>query len=353
MRPIKLSTTEISESSMPYIIAEIGVNHENSMETAMRLVEEAKVGGAHAAKFQTYKADLITMRDSPAYWDKSEEPADSQHELFSKYDVFGPAEYKSLAEHCRYVGIDFMSTPFDLQAVDDLNSIVDVFKVASADITNIPLLRKIGCAGKPVIMSTGASNMEEIDRGLVELESAGATNVVILHCILNYPTDDANANLRMIQHLRDRYSEYWVGISDHTRPSTDNLASIIAYTLGARVIEKHFTHNKLLQGNDHYHAMDKYDLSRLVKALEITRTLLGKSSSKFSLDSEGPARLYARRGICVVSDLLAGHVIMESDLICLRPVTGISAEHWDEVVGQTLTKSVAKGEALSWECISH
>jgi len=353
MKPIKLSATEISDSSMPYIIAEIGVNHENSMETAMRLIEEAKDGGAHAAKFQTYKADLITMRDSPAYWDQSEEPADSQHELFSKYDLFGREEYKALAEHCRYVGIDFMSTPFDLQAVDDLNLIVDVFKVASADITNIPLLRKIGRTGKPVILSTGASNVEEIDRAIAEIENAGATNVVVLHCILNYPTDDTNANLSMIQHLRDRYSEYWVGISDHTRPSKDNLASIIAYTLGARVIEKHFTHNKLLQGNDHYHAMDKHDLARLVAALEIARALLGSSSSKYALDSEGPARLYARRSICVIKDLPVGHSITESDLICLRPMAGIPAEHWDEVVGQTLVRSVSEGAALEWEFLTH
>jgi N-acetylneuraminate synthase len=348
MKPTRLGAFEISEFSLPYIIAEIGVNHENSLDTAIRLINEAKQGGAHAAKFQTYRADLIAMKDSPAYWDQAEEPANSQHELFQRYDSFGPNEYAQLAAHCAKSGIDFMSTPFDLQAVEDLDPLVDVFKIASADITNIPLLRRVGSKRKPVILSTGASRIDEIDRGLAELERAGAGEVLLLHCILNYPTDDANANLRMLMHLRDHYPKSWVGLSDHTRPSHDNIAAVIAYSLGARVIEKHFTHDKTLPGNDHYHAMDMHDLERMVATLECTRGLLGASTSKLPLETEEPARMYARRGICASRDLRAGQVLTESDLICLRPVAGIAADAWDAVVGSTLTRDIESGTGLLW-----
>lgn len=348
MKPIHLSTTEISDHGLPYVIAEIGVNHEGSMETAFRLIEEAKRGGAHAAKFQTYKADLIAMKQSPAYWDQSEEPADSQHELFLRYDSFSSNDYQQLADHCRKVGIDFMSTPFDLQAVEELDPIVDVFKIASADITNIPLLRRVGATGKPVILSTGASTVEEIDAALAVVSEAGATQIVLLHCILNYPTDEENANLAMIVHLRERYPEAWIGISDHTRPTPDNLALVVSYALGARVIEKHFTHDKSLPGNDHYHAMDMDDLARLITALERTRSLLGTATGKHPLPSEDLARRFARRGICATRNLPEGHVLTEVDLICLRPVTGIPANHWDEVLGRTLSRPVTGGDGITW-----
>lgn len=348
MKPLILSSTKISETSLPYVIAEIGVNHENSLETAIKLIDEAKQGGASAAKFQTYKADLISMTESPAYWDQSEETAKTQHELFQRYDSFGLEQYTILSHHCRKVGIDFMSTPFDLQAVEGLDQLVDVFKIASADITNIPLLRKVGSTRKPVILSTGASNIDEIDRGLKELEQAGSSEVALLHCILNYPTEDYNSNLRMISHLRDRYPDHWVGLSDHTRPSAAHLNIAIAYSLGARIIEKHFTHDKSLPGNDHYHSMDVVDLKRMVEVLEQSRALLGSSTSKRALDSEEPARRFARRGICAAHDLFPGQTLKESDLICLRPVSGVPAEFWDQVVGGVLSGRVYKGEEIQW-----
>jgi sialic acid synthase SpsE len=351
VKPLILSSTEISETSLPYVIAEIGVNHENSIETAIKLIDEAKQGGASAAKFQTYKADLISMTESPAYWDQSEETAKTQHELFQRYDSFGLDQYTILSHHCREVGIDFMSTPFDLQAVESLDQLVDVFKIASADITNIPLLRKVGSTRKPVILSTGASNIDEIDRGLKELVQAGSSEVALLHCILNYPTDDENSNLLMISHLRDRYPDHWVGLSDHTRPSASHLNIAIAYSLGARIIEKHFTHDKSLPGNDHYHSMDVVDLKRMVEVLEHSRALLGSSTSKRALDSEEPARKFARRGICAAKDLPANHVLTESDLICLRPVSGIPAEFWDRVVGRTLVTPVTGSEGIQWNSL--
>lgn len=348
MTEVELGSRGIGSFSAPYIIAEIGVNHENSLPAAFKMIDEAKSGGADAAKFQTYSADLLAMKDSPAYWDRSEEPTATQHELFSKFDSFGPEEYVKLADHCRKVGIDFMSTPFDIESAVLLKELVSVFKVASADITNIPLLRYVGSTNKPVILSTGASTLDEIREGVRELREAGAPDVILLHCILSYPTEECDANLQMVSHLRKSFPDLLVGLSDHTRPTRDHRVSVIAYALGARVIEKHFTLNKNQRGNDHYHSMDTDDLRKLVSNLESARTLLGSSSRKEPIESEALARKHARRSLCASDDLPAGHVVRGSDLIALRPVAGIPASEWDRVVGRELSTAVSRGRALQW-----
>ena len=253
---IKLGDRMVGQTDRPYVIAEIGVNHEGSLATAKLLIESAKRGGADAAKFQTYKAGLIASKFSPSYWDTSKEPTTSQYELFTKYDSFGEAEYKELAMHCKKHDIEFVSTPFDLGAVDMLNPLVRFFKIASADITNPPLLKKVAATGKPVILSTGASNIGEIDAALAILHSAGAKEICLMHCILNYPTRNENAHLGMLDDLRNRYPELLLGYSDHTLPNEQMTSLIAAHLLGAVVLEKHFTLDKTLPGNDHYHAMD-------------------------------------------------------------------------------------------------
>lgn len=352
MNEVELGSRIVGEFTAPYVIAEIGVNHENSLSTAMKMIDEAKRGGADAAKFQTYSAELLAMKDSPAYWDQTEEPTASQYELFSKFDAFGPEEYSQLSEHCRQVGIDFMSTPFDLKSAAFLNDLVQVFKVASADITNIPLLRYVGSLGKPVILSTGAAMLEEVERATSELAQAGAPDVVILQCVLSYPTEDHDANLLMIRHLRRRFPDQIVGLSDHTRPSPDNHVSVIAYALGARVIEKHFTLDKKQSGNDHYHSMDTDDLRHLVSSVESARISLGSSITKEPISSELLARQHARRSICASRDLPAGHILQDSDLLTLRPVAGIPASEWDRVVGLVLLNEVYHGHALQWSDVA-
>ena len=156
----------------PFVVAEIGVNHEGDFERAKRMVSAVAQSGGDAAKFQTYKAESLAVRDSPAYWDRLEEPATSQYELFQRHDSFGEPEYRALADHCHSLGIEFMSTPFDLAAVEMLEPLVNIFKVASADITNVPLLRRIGAARKPTFLSTGAATEEEIREGWPFLDQA-------------------------------------------------------------------------------------------------------------------------------------------------------------------------------------
>ena len=336
------------ERGAAYIIAEIGVNHEGSMEIAKRLIDEAKEGGADAAKFQTYKAGTIASKNSPAYWDTSKESTDSQFKLFQKYDGFGADQYKELSRYCEKVGIEFASTPFDLEAVDMLDPLMNYFKIASADITNLPLLRKVASKAKPVILSTGASNLSEIELALSELKQYGADEICLMHCILNYPTEDKNANLAMLPSLARSFPDVTLGYSDHTEPSDDMMAVIVAYLGGAMVIEKHFTHDKSLPGNDHYHAMDKVDLEKLRALLGRIDSLQGSADHKFALESEKPAVRNARRSIIAKHDLEPGHILGADDLICKRPGTGISPVHWDEILGRKLVAAVSEDEALSW-----
>jgi sialic acid synthase SpsE len=185
MTEMRLGSTAIGPTTAPYVIAEIGVNHEGSMDLAKRLIDDAKAGGCHAAKFQTYKAAKLASRDSPAYWDTTKEPTTSQFALFSKYDRFGEKEYRDLAAHCAAVGIDFVSTPFHDEAIDFLDDLMPFFKIASADLTNSPLLRKVAAKRKPVLLSTGASTLGEIDEAIAELRAHGCTSIVLLHCVLN------------------------------------------------------------------------------------------------------------------------------------------------------------------------
>jgi len=337
----------ISANTLPYIIAEVGVNHEGSMEKAKKLITLAKAGGADAVKFQTYKAETLASKNSPAYWDLSKEPTASQYQLFKKYDKFGEREYEFLADYCKKMDIDFLSTPFDNRAVEFLFPLVPCFKVASADITNFPLLRKIAAKRKPVLLSTGASTLAEIDMAIAELERAGCQSLALLHCILNYPTPYENAHLNMIEGLQKTFPNYLIGYSDHTLPDESMLILTAAYLKGARIIEKHFTHDKTLPGNDHYHAMDVDDLKRFKENLGLLQKAEGKSH-KIPLSSENSARKNARRSIVLKKAAKKGEPITEELITCKRPAFGISPVHWDEVIGKKAGGDFPEDHILKW-----
>lgn len=337
---------ELSSRGQAYVIAEIGVNHEGSLDRAKRLIKLARDGGAHAAKFQTYKADKLTIEDSPAYWDQSEESTPTQHALFSKYDVFDEGDYSELARYCGEVGIDFLSTPFDYDAVDFLNPLVPFFKVASADITNLPLLKKIGATGKPVILSTGASNLEEISAAVDVLHASGTPEIALMHCILSYPTPNEHANLTMLSSLKNNFPGCVIGYSDHTAHDERTLPCLVAHLAGALIIEKHFTDNKNLPGNDHYHAMDSADLAWLSEKLTEVGLLLGPHRDKRVIEIEDKARLDARRSLVTAQPLQAGHKITEADLLPKRPGRGLSPFLLDEIVGRTIKRDLPGDWAL-------
>ena len=348
IKSINLGRRIIYPDSKPYIIAEIGVNHEGSLDQAKKLIDLAKEGGADAAKFQSYKADTLASKNSPSYWDTNKEPTKSQHELFQKYDKFEPEDYIALAEYSRLNEIDFLSTPFDDNAIEFLDPLVPFFKIASADITNTPFLRKVAAKGKPVVLSTGASTLAEIDTALDTLGKSGCPDIALLHCILNYPTPFEQAHLRMIKGLIRAYPEHIIGYSDHTLPDAAMTSLIAAHLLGAVIIEKHFTHDKTLPGNDHYHAMDVNDLKRFIELIEQIHVSLGPDSHKKPIKTEEISRLNARRSIVLSRDVPTDQKLTEKDLTCKRPGTGISPLNWDEILGSRTTSDLKADHILRW-----
>ncbi|PIR00496.1 MAG: acetylneuraminic acid synthetase [Nitrospinae bacterium CG11_big_fil_rev_8_21_14_0_20_45_15] len=329
----------------PYIIAEAGVNHEGDLDLARRLIDEACEGGAHAIKFQTYKAETIASKHSPSYWNLNEEPTDSQFKLFQKYDKFWKKEFEVLKYHCDKVGIEFLSTPFDLESATFLNDLMEVFKISSSDITNKPFIEFICDFKKPIILSTGASDLEEIADAVRWIEEKGNV-LALLHCILNYPTEDANANLAMIGDLKVKFPGKIVGYSDHTLPK-DMKTLETAVILGASILEKHFTHDKTLPGNDHYHAMDKEDLKTFTQNLDRLFEILGENVKR-SIPSENPARQNARRSLVASRLIPAGKQIEPEDLTWKRPAHGISPKAIDQVLNARASREIAEDSVLQW-----
>lgn len=336
------------EITRPYIIAEAGVNHEGSMDTAKRLIDEAKEGGADAIKFQTYKAETIASKDSPAYWDTTKEPTESQFKLFKKHDKFWKKEFVELKKYCDKADIEFMSTPFDVSAADFLNNLMDVFKISSSDITNKPFIEYICNFEKPVILSTGASYLHEIEEAVYWVENKEVP-LALLHCVLNYPTDDENAHLGMIRGLKKKFPDLMIGYSDHTMPKEMKVLEI-ATLLGSTIIEKHFTHDKSLPGNDHYHAMDVEDLKKFNENLDKILTIVG-DEKVYALPSEEISRDNARRSLVAKQDIPKGKTIEYDDLTWKRPASGISPKLIDDVIGSTSIRNISEDEVIDWASI--
>ena len=336
------------KADRPFLIAEAGVNYENDIDAALRYVEEAAASGADAIKFQSYKAETIASRFSPSYWDRTKEPTGSQFELFKKYDHFDMPEYRRLAERSRECGIHFMSTPFDFRFADDLNELMPVYKIASADITNFPFLRHIARKGKPVLLSTGASTIGEVDAAVMLLRKEEVRHIALLHCVLSYPCKPEDANLGIISHLRNVYPDIVAGYSDHVPPAHGCAALVTAWLLGARILEKHFTLDKTRPGNDHYHAMDPRDVREFRAQCDYVTSLIGQSR-KDILACEAESRRQARRSLVAARALNAGEVIAATDIAIKRPGTGLPPEMLDVIIGRAVKKDIREDELLSWD----
>ena len=334
------------EITKPYIIAEAGVNHEGSIEIAKRLIDEAADAGANAIKFQTYKASTLASKDSPAYWDLTEEPTKSQFELFSKHDKFWKKEMEELKKYCDEVNLEFMSTPFDMESAKFLNDLMDVYKISSSDITNKPFIEYICRFNKPIILSTGAANLIEIQEAVDWIEKY-SNPLALLHCILNYPTLDENANLGMIKGLRKAFPKKIIGYSDHTLPKKMKTLEV-ATLLGAAILEKHFTHDKSLPGNDHYHAMDKIDLKVFCQNLNEIFNLLGNFKVG-AINEEILAIKNARRSLVASKVIKKGQIIKAEHLTYKRPANGISPKFIDEVLGKIAKEDITEDSILNWE----
>ncbi len=344
--------------SKPYMIAEMGVNFYDTakvmgitpLEAAKLYIDRAAEAGIDCAKFQSYKAGTIVSKNSPAYWDTTKEPTKTQYELFLKFDHFGEAEYRELCDYTHSKGMDFTSTPFDYASADYLYDMVDFYKISSSDLSNLPFIRHIGSKGKPVYLSVGASYLSEVDEAVRALRDAGCSDIVLLHCVLSYPTAPENANLRIIQTLKRVFPDVRVGFSDHVAPDGSMMTLAAAYMLGAEVIEKHYTLDKTLQGNDHYHAGDPDDFRRAIENFRWIDRVMG-SSEKTVLPCEEIPRREARRSLVLTRDMKAGEKIGPSDLMPKRPGTGISPVYTDIVTGRVLREDQSEDTILTWDMI--
>lgn len=350
MKPVRIGDKLIGPGYPAYVIAEAGVNHKGSMEAAKRMIDEAKRAGADAIKFQTYKAEKLVTRTAPRYWDDTEATG-TQYAIFKRSDSFGETEYRALYEHARNVGITWLSTAFDLDAVEFLDELgMLAFKVASADLTNYPLLLAVAKTKKPVILSTGASTMAEVHASVNFLRMHGCKDLVLLYCILSYPTADEDANLRRIQTLQREFPEIPVGFSDHTVPDDCVIVPSAAVAIGAHMVEKHFTLDRSLPGDDHYLSVDPVQLATMVRNFRVIEKALG--DPKFGVQtSEEAARQYARRSIVSACFIPMGTQIAHTMLIMKRPGTGIPPTEITQLVGRTATVDIQPDTVISWDMV--
>jgi len=311
--------------SRPFIIAEAGVNHGGNLKNAIKYVDIAKQAGADAIKFQTYKAELIASRNSKAYWDLKSEKTKNQFDLFKKYDSLNFKDYLKLKMICD-------------------NRLIKIYKISSSDITNIPLLEVIGRKNKPVILSTGASTVAEIKRALKTL-NLPKNKVCIMHCVLNYPTIDKNANLAFIKKLEKKFPKILVGYSDHTKPD-DFLSSLLfAHEMGAMIVEKHFTLTPNKKGNDHYHSMTGENLKNFFSILQKKNLLLGKGVKNLKVETK--SRIHARRGIYAKKKIKKGEKLTKHNIIPLRPaINSIKVENWKKIIGRVSKKNYKQGDPI-------
>jgi len=350
----KFSFKKVLKKEECFFIAEAGVNHHNKISLAEKIIKQASLGGANAIKFQTYKAEKLASKNSPYYWDLKQVKEKSQYKLFKKFDHFNQEDYFKLKKICDHYKIIFSSTPFDLESVEMLDKIVPFFKIASADLTNLPLIEKIAKTKKPILISTGASNINEIKFINNFLNKNFPKNEkIFMHCILSYPTNYLDANLQFINILKKELKSEYIGYSDHTMPDKDLIVLTTAYLQGARVIEKHFTEKSLKgkKNNDHFHSIDYHDIIKFKKNLKLIKKIVQQNDKRIILKSEKKSRLNARRSIFTNGTLKKNQRITIENLIVKRPGTGISPLHIKKIIGKKSKKNLYDDHLIKWSDI--
>ena len=329
-----------------FIIAEAGVNHNGSLEMALRLIDAACAAGADAVKFQTFKADKIIAVNAPkADYQKDATGSDeSQLEMVRKLEL-DEAAHTRLHHYCQDKDIRFLSTPFDLESIDLLTRLgLEIFKIPSGEITNLPYLRKLGALKKRLILSTGMADLSEIKDALDVLVDAGSRmeDITVLHCNTEYPTPFEDVNLRAMLTIRSAFPGVSVGYSDHTLGIE---APIAAVAMGATVIEKHFTLDRNLPGPDHRASLEPDELAAMISAIRNIEKALGTGIKKPS-PSESRNIPVARKSIVAAAPIKKGETFTEMNITVKRPGTGITPMRWDEIIGRKAAKPYRKDELI-------
>ena len=313
-----------------FIIAEAGVNHNGSIEIARRLIDVAAAAGADAVKFQTFKADKLTCMNvqKAEYQKQTTEAGESQYDMLKRLELTLDM-HESLIDYCNEKQIMFLSTPFDIESVDMLNTLnMSIMKIPSGEITNLPYLRKIAGLKKKIILSTGMSTFEEVEAALATLKEYGAEDITLLHCNTQYPTPAEDVNLRAMVRMKKEL-HVAVGYSHHTTGIEIPLA---ATALGASVIEKHFTLDRTMEGPDHRASLEPEELRRMVAGIRKIEQALGSDRKQVS-PSEKDNRDIVRKSIVATRCIKRGELFTEENISTKRPGTGVSPMRWDEVIG--------------------
>ena len=347
-KTISINGRSIGIDYSPYIIAELSANHNGSLDTALKIVEQAKLCGADAIKLQTYKADTITLNSyneefmlRGGLWD-----GQSLYELYEKAHM--PWEWhKPLFDYARQLDITIFSSPFDRSAVDlleDLNA--PAYKIASFEAVDLPLIKYVASTGKPMIISTGMADKEEISEAIQAAYDGGCKELAVLHCVSGYPAPAEDYNLRTIQDMAQSFN-IPVGLSDHTLDNTTAIASVI---LGACIIEKHFTLNRNGGGPDDSFSLEPVDLQHLCQGAKTAWIALGKVDYGRKSSEQGNAQF--RRSLYFVKDMKAGDVIDESCIRSVRPGYGLAPKYFDELMGRITKCDIMANTATSMDIIS-
>lgn len=334
-----------NDSNHVIIIAEAGVNHNGDYDRAVAMIHAAKAAGADYVKFQTAVPELVISSVAPKaeYQKETTGAEESQLEMCRKIHL-RLEDYAPLAEICREVGIGFMSTPFDLVSIDCLAPLgMDYWKIPSGEITNLPYLRKIARKGGKVILSTGMSELCEVEAALEVLEDngIGRADVALLHCNTQYPTPMCDVNLRAMEQLAALHPGA-VGYSDHT---VGIEVPVAAVAMGAHIIEKHFTLDRNLPGPDHKASLEPAELASMVSAIRNIELAIG-SGDKHVSDSERPNIVVARKSIVAATDIRKGDLLTENNITVKRPGNGISPMKWDAVLGTAAIRDFLADELI-------
>lgn len=325
-----------------YIIAEAGVNHNGSFELACKLVDAAKDAGVDCIKFQTFKSSkLVSHNAQKAEYQKDTTGEGSQVDMLKKLEL-SYEEFVALKDYCDKVGICFLSTPFDFDSIEFLNSIdMPFWKIPSGEVTDYPYLVALARTGKPVVMSTGMCEMDEIEAAIKVLKDNGTNDIKLLHCNTEYPTPFEDVNLKAMQAMRDAF-DLEVGYSDHTKGIEVPVAAV---ALGATIIEKHFTLDRNMEGPDHKASLEPNELKAMVSSIRHIEKALG-SGDKTPSQSEKKNITVARKSIVAKIDIKMGDVLTEDNITVKRPGTGISPMKWHKVIGTKAVRDFQEDELI-------
>jgi N,N'-diacetyllegionaminate synthase len=340
---INIGKKTIDHDSPVYIIAEVGVNHNGSIELAKRLIDAAAEAGADAVKFQTFKSEKLVSKSAlkADYQVKNTQNNESQLEMLKKLELSFD-DFRLLKAYCEEKNIEFMSTPFDDESAKFLHEIgVHAFKIGSGDLTNIPFLRSIGKYDTPVLLSTGMGTLGEIEEALEVLSS---NQVAVLHCTSNYPAPYEDVNLKVIETFKVAFGKI-VGYSDHTE---GNEISFAAVAMGAKIIEKHFTLDKDLPGPDHKASITPLELKQLVDGVRKIEVAYG-NGIKRCMPSELNTKDVARKSLVAAQDMPVGTILTVDNLTIKRPGNGIPPKYYDKLLGKKIKKPVEQDQVLSWD----